>query len=712
MTAECPLKEIGILNAKGHELFYGSVTFPIYDQQGNVTLIYGRKINDQENNHLYLPGPRNGVFNWQCVKTNETVILTESIIDALTLYNAGFKNTIPCYGTHGLTQSHLDLVKQHAVKTIYLCLNGDKPGVDATATMTTKLSAIAQVHPIMLPDNQDINRFFSLVANPVDAFNALLFKVDPTLTKTIKKAPEEKTDSIRKTENGWAITYGKREYEVIGITKSQTKLKATVKGIKTVQGKRRFHVDTVDFYASRSRSLLIAGLTDIFGEKESVIADDLNKMMEHIEGQINNLKEQSDDVQNAVISPADKADALSLLKNPNMLAEIIADFETAGYTGDDINKLLCYIAAISRKLDHPISMMIQSRSAAGKSFLQDTVLSFIPDEDFIKYTRLTDQSLFYKEQDSLKHKILAIEELDGMSGAVYSIRAIQSSGQITVAYTGKDPMTGTMKTEENTVNGSVMMFVTTTAVDIDNETASRFMFSSLDESAAKTAAILKKQREKHTLNGLFNQLDMAKITKKHQTANRLLQPIHVINPYANLLTFSTKSIRVHREHDKYLNLIAAIAYLFQYQREIKKATHQGKAIAYITVKITDIEKAHHIANEVLGNSLNELSTPSRKLLQLTQKMVLEKSQEPPKEYHFSRRQIREYTGWSDFQIRTHIRELEEMEYLYSVAGKHGKEYIYELNYTGGGEDGGHFLIGLISIAELKKRAKKTGLPAD
>ncbi|CAB1055806.1 hypothetical protein D1BOALGB6SA_540, partial [Olavius sp. associated proteobacterium Delta 1] len=86
-----------------------------------------------------------------------------------------------------------------------------------------------------------------------------------------------------------------------------------------------------------------------------------------------------------------------------------------------------YIAAVSRKMEQPLSVMIQSRSAAGKSYLQDTVPSMVPEDDFVKYTRLTDQALFYKDKDSLKHKILAIEELDGMNGAVYSIRSIQSS---------------------------------------------------------------------------------------------------------------------------------------------------------------------------------------------------------------------------------------------------------------------------------------------
>ena len=151
------------------------------------------------------------------------------------------------------------------------------------------------------------------------------------------------------------------------------------------------------------------------------------------------------------------------MKNPDLLDELLADFETIGYTGEAMNRLLCYIAAVSRKMDEPLSVMIQSRSAAGKSFLQDTVLSLIPIDEVIKYTRLTDQALFYKESDSLYHKILAIEELDGTSGAIYSIRSIQSSKKITIAYKGKDAATGKLKTEENTVEGPLMVFITTTA---------------------------------------------------------------------------------------------------------------------------------------------------------------------------------------------------------------------------------------------------------
>jgi hypothetical protein len=164
---------------------------------------------------------------------------------------------------------------------------------------------------------------------------------------------------------------------------------------------------------------------------------------------------------------------------------------------------------------------------------------------------------------------------------------------------------------------------------------------------------------------------------------------------------------------KYLNLILAIAYLFQYQREIKKMKHTRKDIEYITVKISDIEKANKIAGEVIGMSLDELSPPTKRLLLIIQEMVLKACEEKnlsPQDYKFSRRNIREYTGWSDFQIRTHIKELEDLEYIYSVSGKKGKEYVYELVYTG--DDEIQKLLGQIDIEELKQKSKQEGIPVD
>ena len=357
--------------------------------------------------------------------------------------------------------------------------------------------------------------------------------------------------------------------------------------------------------------------------------------------------------------------------------------------------------------DDPIPERRRQILLAGHGALPD------PDAEVIKYTRLTDQALFYKERTASSYKILAIEELDGMNGAMYSIRSIQSSKKITIAYTGKDPVTGELKTEENTVEGPLMVFITTTDVEIDGETASRFVFISIDESREMTEKILAKQRQRHTMAGMLSGLSADAVMAKHRNANRLLAPVKVVNPYAELLTFTSKSLRARRDHTKYLNLILAVAYLFQYQRKRHTVEHAGKAIDYITVTLADIERANTIANEVLGRSLDELSPSSRKLLLLIKRMCEEsgKTGASP-EYRFNRRQIREYSGWSDFQVRTHIRQLEELEYLYTAMGKRGKEYVYELVYTGGGEDGRPFMVGLIDMARLKKKARQAGIVDD
>ncbi len=705
------LKQIGVLTEKGNEHFYGYVTFPLYDLNGNSSGIYGRRLDDMVTgnlpDHLYLPGERHGLFNRQAAKSHDEIILTESVIDSLTLINAGIKNTIPCYGTNGLTPDHVRLFKQSGLETVYICFDADESGRMATESVSAKLQAEnIRTWPVVLAHGQDINDFFYLTANAKDQFKKLLHLANPQATQAVK---EEKEQIINKTEYGFTMTAEGRRYEVRGLSKNNSKLKATVKGIYYDKSKKRLHVDTVDFYSARSRNFLVKGLCDLFGADESTVAEDVERLLELAENY--QRPEQIRDKEQ--MTAKDRKAALAFLKSKDMFEEILTDFETLGYTGEEMNKLLCYIAAISRKMESPLSVMIQSRSAAGKSFLQDTVLSLIPDDDYVKYTRLTDQALFYKDKDSLKHKILAIEELDGTSGAVYSIRSIQSSKKITIAYTGKDPATGELKTQDNTVEGPLMVFITTTQVDIDGETASRFVFISIDESEQMTKKILAKQRQSQTMEGMISRLKSAKIIKKHQSANKLLKPLHVFNPYAGLLTFTSKSLRARRDHTKYLNLILAITYLYQYQRKIRTMEFSGKSIEYINVTLADIKKANEIANYVLGRSLDELSPSSRKLLLLIKAMCACIKHKPNrKEYRFNRRQIREYSGWSDFQIRTHIRQLEELEYIYSTVGKRGKEYVYELVYTGGGEDGKPFLIGLTGIKQLEKKADKAGIIDD
>ncbi len=227
-----------------------------------------------------------------------------------------------------------------------------------------------------------------------------------------------------------------------------------------------------------------------------------------------------------------------------------------------------------------------------------------------------------------------------------------------------------------------------------------------------TERILAKQRERHTMAGMLGKLGSERIIAKHRNANRLLSPVKIVNPYAGLLTFSSKSLRARRDHTKYLNLILAVTCLFQHQRKRKTVEHEGGPIEFITVTLPDIEKANEIACEVLGRSLDELSPPSRRLLGLIREMVTKECRQrgmDAEHFHFTRRDIRHFSGWSDFQVKTHVKQLEDLEYIYPTAGKKGKEYVYELLANCEISQDKPFLPGLTGMDELRKKAEKAGI---
>jgi len=706
------LKEIGILNEKGNEFFYGCVVFPLFDENKDCVGLYGRRITDGETAHFYLPGPRRGVFNFQAAKRAKSIVLAESIIDTLTLYNAGFRDVIPCYGVNGFTPDHLDLITRSQVKEVYLCFDLDDAGKEGAEKIAAQLKEkgiepyIVQLPAIPLPppvDKVDINTFFLLTADAASIFEKLLRESNSRASIFSDKITKHEQKAFEKTDTGLVVQYGDRRYDVRGIVREGVKLKATIKSVRGEKTAQRFHLDTVDLYSNRSRLFFAKACAVLFSEKEEIITEDVTRLIDLAESWQPENKETS---ATPKMTKAEEDEALEFLKDPELFSRILVDFETVGITGEDANKLMGYLSATSRKLDEPLSILVQSRSAAGKSTLQDAVLSLVPEEDYIKYTRLTGQALFYMQEDSLVHKLLAIEEEHGARDASYSIRNIQSSKYLSIAATGKDPATGKLRTEEYKVRGPVSLMITTTEVELDYETSNRFIILTVDESKEMTERILQKQRESETLEGLIKKAETEHITRRHHNAQRLLRPLHVINPFAGHLTFPSESLRARRDHKKYLGLIKAIAFLHQYQREIKSVQHNGAPLQYIEVTLNDIEKANTLAAEILGRTLDELSPPSRLLLKMIRDMVeaeCKRQNIEPKSYCFTRKDIREWAKWSDFQIKCHVRQLEDLEYIYSVVGKKGKEYIYELLYPGGGEDGKPFLMGLTSIEELKKK---------
>ena len=181
---------------------------------------------------------------------------------------------------------------------------------------------------------------------------------------------------------------------------------------------------------------------------------------------------------------------------------------------------------------------------------------------------------------------------------------------MTIASTGKDAVTGKLETHQYHVEGPVMLMLTTTAIDLDEELLNRCIVLSVDEGREQTEAIHESQRQRRTLAGLLARVDRDAIRSLHQNAERLIQPLAVVNPYAKHLTFVADRTRTRRDHDKYLTLIDAIALLHQHQRPIK-SIERDDLIRYIEVTLDDIAAANRLAHEVLGRTLDELPPQTR-----------------------------------------------------------------------------------------------------
>jgi len=195
-----------------------------------------------------------------------------------------------------------------------------------------------------------------------------------------------------------------------------------------------------------------------------------------------------------------------------------------------------------------LAVIVQSTSAAGKSALQDAVLGFVPDEERVAFSAMTGQSLFYMGETDLAHKALAVSEEEGAERASYALKLLQSEGELSIASTGKDGTSGRLVTHTYRVKGPVAIFLTTPAVDVDEELLNRCIVLSVDEEREQTRAIHQRQRERETLDGLVSEHRRQAVLKVHQDAQRLLEPVAVINPFAPRLAFSDARTRTRRDH--------------------------------------------------------------------------------------------------------------------------------------------------------------------
>jgi DNA primase len=408
------------------------------------------------------------------------------------------------------------------------------------------------------------------------------------------------------------------------------------------------------------------------------VEKDLLAILEALEEERDKAFNQTEE-EEIILSEEEIQLGMDLLSSPDLFDRISQDTETLGYVGEDVNKRLLYIAASSRKLDDPISVIVLSESASGKSYLVDTIRKLIPAEDVLAMTSLSEQALNYLPEDGLMHKFLVMGEAVHGDIVEHQLREMLSAKELSRLVTTKDEKTGALTSRMVRKEVIVSAIMSSTNYDINAENASRSFVINTDESAEQTRSIHKIQRKKYSLERYrAKEENIPRIIHQHHCAQRLLEKRVIVNPFADFLDFPSSMMRARRDHERFMDLIACVCFLRQFQKE---AQEEG-GLAYIACDLEDYRVAHDLMQAILPSTLTNFPKAAMGLYEQLRAILHQKAKADELEVEkvsVTQREIREATGLSQMFVKRNMKILCDYEYLIgSGSGARGSKRSYRL----------------------------------
>ena len=169
------LQQLGLYRDTGREHYNGCVTFPITaaDGSGQIVDIYGHKTNDNLRKgtpmHMHLSDKRRGVWNVEALAAGDEIILCSSLFDALTFWNAGYRNVTCTFGPESLTDDHLAAFGEFGIRRIL---------ITAAAIAPKLLAAGLDCYSLSFPHDMTANAYAMQIADPSQALGAVLRKAE------------------------------------------------------------------------------------------------------------------------------------------------------------------------------------------------------------------------------------------------------------------------------------------------------------------------------------------------------------------------------------------------------------------------------------------------------------------------------------------------------------------------------------------------------
>ena len=350
-------------------------------------------------------------------------------------------------------------------------------------------------------------------------------------------------------------------------------------------------------------------------ENDEFSDDELDDLEDEGEEDERDVTEDDTDDQPELITPADREQAMQLLRSPHLLFEVAAVMKGLRIAGERENGLLIYLVGTSRLLEQPLSVIPKGESAAGKSYLVTNMLRLFPKNAYRDITFATAKSFYHVERDYFKHRIIVVFERHGTEQTDYAVRTFQSEKKLILQITVRDKKSDTgWSVKKKVVDGPVGFVTTTTSAQIHAENETRCLSLFIDDGEAQTREILKMIDSKYL--GVHEATDDD--LKHFRVAQCLLEPLPVCIPFVDVLSdfLPTKVLRIRRDYSKILSCIEASALLHQFQRERKMI--DGKE--HLVANLCDYHIAQIVTRKLIANTIFELPPKSIQLIELAKSL--------------------------------------------------------------------------------------------
>jgi hypothetical protein len=287
-----------------------------------------------------------------------------------------------------------------------------------------------------------------------------------------------------------------------------------------------------------------------------------------------------------------RAAALALIRDSQFLFRIGSKLSELGIVGERQNGLTLFLAAVTKDLDQPVSVLIKGPTSSGKNNQMREVISLLPPESVITRSSITAKALAYGPEN-LRGKVFYLYEYKGGRDAQLLTRLLQSEGSLEHEHT---VVTGSERgTKLAQRRGAPVILSTTTEDQVYADDETRFLSLRADESAELTRDVLRAKFRQGSNTPVQPPLQI------WQEAFRLLAGDKPKFEHPDWFSVLAESIpatdtRSRRDADRFLSLLKAVALCRSHSDgRITKARQ-------IAISLADYAVAYEILHEAFAST--------------------------------------------------------------------------------------------------------------